>query len=389
MKKIIKVSFWSVGVILAGVIGFIIYVAITSSPVPKITKVEFPEKINLNEEVWGTIEFEDSDGDITQLITAELDKPFFDTIDLTKVGVTGITAGNFGYAQEIDNTHIMLQRLTLVDAKGNRSAPYILQYQAGDPADNYERYDKEIANQRPVSQRQKIHFFILSGTESELEQSASFGSNDDTLGAVSPKIAKLFKYTVVPEINGLWDQCGIEFELGDVKVARAEKVKLKSGRSLSDLFGNYQGERAALVRNYAEGITWIDDALPILGVPKGDLAVFINGYTIWNLEDNSKKLGFAATNSSILKKSLLLSWRSIHFEDENAGYIVIPRLTLSALAHEIGHDLGLHHPEEDAVIPKNKFGKFNLMSGKEGLYNELIPEQCKVAQANLDGRYSN
>ena len=376
LKKILII----IGVILAGAAGFIIYVTVTASPIPKITEVEFPEKINLNEEVWGKIGLEDSEGDVVQLIADELDRTSTDILDLTELGATGITEGYLPYGQEVNDAQFMFQRLILVDAQGNRSAPYILQYQAGDPTEYYERYDKELADQRPISQRHKVHFFVLSGTKSELEQGASFNSDDDMLGAVSPRIAKLFEYTAIPEVNGLWDQCGIEFELGDVKVVRAEKVKLKSGRSLSYLFGNYKGERAALIRNYAEGIEWIDGALPILGVPKGDLAVFITGYAIWILEDNNEKAGYAASDS------LILSWRNIHFEDENAGYIIIPRMTLSSLAHEIGHDLGLFHPEEDEVIPKNKFSKFNLMDGEKGLHSQLIPEQCEVARANLEGR---
>jgi len=376
LKKILII----IGVILAGAAGFIIYVTVTASPIPKITEVEFPEKINLNEEVWGKIGLEDSEGDVVQLIADELDRTSTDILDLTELGATGITEGYLPYGQEVNDAQFMFQRLILVDAQGNRSAPYILQYQAGDPTEYYERYDKELADQRPISQRHKVHFFVLSGTKSELEQGASFNSDDDMLGAVSPRIAKLFEYTAIPEVNGLWDQCGIEFELGDVKVVRAEKVKLKSGRSLSYLFGNYKGERAALIRNYAEGIEWIDGALPILGVPKGDLAVFITGYSIWILEDNNEKAGYAASDS------LILSWRNIHFEDENAGYIIIPRMTLSSLAHEIGHDLGLFHPEEDEVIPKNKFSKFNLMDGEKGLHSQLIPEQCEVARANLEGR---
>lgn len=376
LKKILII----IGVIFAGAVGFVVYVAVTASPIPKITEVEFPEKINLGEMVWGKIGFEDSEGDVVQLIAEELDRSSSDIIDLTELGATGIFSGSFGYGQEVDDAQIMFQRLTLVDAEGNRSAPYIFQYQAGDPTEYYERYDKEQADQRPITQHQKVHFFILSDTGSELEQGASFGSTEDMFGAVSPKIAKLFEYTTVPEVNGLWDQCGIEFELGDVKVVRTEKVKLKSGRSLSYLFGNYKGEKVALVRSYAEGIEWIDGALPVLGVPKGDLAVFITGYTIWILEDNNEKAGYAASDS------LILSWRNVHFEDEDAGYITIPRMTLSSLAHELGHNLQLFHPGEDEVIPKNKFSKFNLMDGEKGLHSKLIPDQCEVAKVNLKSR---
>ena len=329
--------------------------------------------------------FEDSEGDVTQLVIEELDRASTDIIDLTELGATGIYNGEFPYGQEVNDAQMVFHRLTLVDASGNRSAPYIFQYQAGEPTEYYDRYDQEEANRRPVSQRQKIHFFVLSDTKSELEQGASFNSDGDMLGAVSPKIAKVFESTVVPEINGLWDQCGIELELGDVKVVRPEKIKLKSGRLLSYLFGNYQGKKAALVRSYAEGIEWIDGALPILGVPKGDLAAFITGYEIWVLEDNDEKHGFAA-NIGGSGDSVILSWRGIHFEDESAGYILVPRMTLSALAHEIGHNFELFHPGEDEVVPKNKFSKFNLMDSGKGLHYELIPEQCEVARANLTKR---
>ena len=167
--SILKKTLIIMGVILAGTAGYIGYVAVTFSPVspvPQITKVEVPEKINLNEFVNGLLEFEDGDGDVTQLLADELDKPFSDVIDLTEIGIVGITAGNFEYGQEVDNAHVSFQRLTLVDAQGNRSEPYILQYQAGDTADSYERYDEEEANQRPVSQYQKIHFFIFISTKS-------------------------------------------------------------------------------------------------------------------------------------------------------------------------------------------------------------------------------
>ena len=369
--------------VLAAAVVYIVYVADSDipSPAPKITEVKFPEKINLSELTWGEVGFEDSEGDVTQLIAEELDRASTLTTDLKELGATGVNSGYVPYGQTVDDAQFMFQRLTLVDAMGNRSAPYIFRYQAGDPTEYYDRYDAEEANRRPISQRHKVHFFVLSGTKSDLEQGASFNSDDDMLGAVSPKIAKLFEYTAVPEVNGLWDQCGIEFELGDVKVVRAEKVKLKSGRFLSHLFGNYKGEKVALVSSSAEKFKWIDDALPVLGVPKGDLAAFITGYTIWILGTDEERHGYAASNS------VILSWRSIHFEDENAGYITLPRLTLSALAHEIGHNLGLYHPGEDEVVPKNKFNKFNLMDGgEEGLHFELIQEQCEVARANLDRR---
>ena len=117
LKKILII----IGVILAGAAGFIIYVTVTASPIPKITEVEFPEKINLNEEVWGKIGLEDSEGDVVQLIADELDRTSTDILDLTELGATGITEGYLPYGQEVNDAQFMFQRLILVDAQGNRS----------------------------------------------------------------------------------------------------------------------------------------------------------------------------------------------------------------------------------------------------------------------------
>ncbi|MEK7212492.1 MAG: hypothetical protein AAB686_02355, partial [Patescibacteria group bacterium] len=118
-----------VGIILAAAIGYIVYVSVTSppiptSPIPKITNIDFPEKINLNEEVQATVEFEDGDGDVVQLISNELDKATHEIMDLTEAGVAGMYTGSFSLTQQVASPQIVLNRLILVDAKGNRSEPY-------------------------------------------------------------------------------------------------------------------------------------------------------------------------------------------------------------------------------------------------------------------------
>jgi len=73
----------------------------------------------------------------------------------------------------------------------------------------------------------------------------------------------------------------------------------------------------------------------------------------------------------------LISWRYVHFLNETRGEIVIPKTIMKTLAYEIGHTLGLKHPDKEPAIPEDKFSEFNLMrQGKLRL--ELIPEQCNI-----------
>ena len=351
----------------------------TKPRVPKITKVNFPEKINFNEKLETIVKFEDSLSGVIKIEIASLIRSSTKLINFTAPNNTLVITMSTNLKVPI----VDIQRLTLIDSAGNRSAPYIQQYQVADPTEYYERYDKERANQRPISRRLKLHFFVLSGTKSELEQGASFSSDDDALGAVSPAVAKLFEYTAVPEINGLWDQCSIAFELGNAKIVRAEKVKLPSGRFLSELFGDYKGERAALVPHFGGGgIYLIKDALPILGVPRGNLAVFITGYRLWVTDEGKSVAGQSLPRGD----ASIASWRHIHFIDENTGSVVNPKTILGSMAHEIGHNFGLYHPGMDKVVSEDKFSNFNLLNIETGLRSELIPEQCEVVNANLDKR---
>ncbi|TAK05548.1 hypothetical protein EPO33_00125 [Patescibacteria group bacterium] len=260
---------------------------------------------------------------------------------------------------------------------------FLMQHYAADPTEYYVRYDQEQANHRPVSLHPKLHFFILNGTGSELEQGARFSSDDAALGAVSPAVANMFERVVVPQLNGIWDQCGIAFDVGGINVVRAEKVKFKN-LSLAELFGDHEGTRVVFFRSATEGTPWIDGALPILGVPKGDLAVFITGYRIWNTDRYQEAAAATGKDWSIL------TWPHVYYVNESTGDIVTPKKTLGSLAHEIGHNLGLSHPGEDDAVPENKFSKFNLLTAELkdefGLQSELIPEQCALVKANLRRR---
>ena len=365
-----------IGIVLAAAIGFVVYTAFkTPSPIPEIVKLDFPEKIPLSQRVDGELEFRDGDADLAELRFEQLDTPGISMVDavadLKSLGAPGLSNGILPFGQIADEPQISLTRLVLVDSAGHRSEPYILKYQAGEPTPFYDHYDKEEAMDRPVSRHKKIHFFILSGTRTDLETDSNFVSDSDAIGNVPPSVAKVFEKTIIPYINGLWDQCGLAFDLGTVKAVRAEKVKLKNGRLLSALYGKHDEVPAVVVSR--ERIDWFDDALRALEVPKGDFGIFLFGYQLWNLDTNISPAGITSLNTS----AVLISLPYIHFLNKDAGEIVLPRRMLSTFAHELGHALGLNHPDEETTIPQSTFGKFNLMHKGSGM-SELMPEQCDI-----------
>jgi len=108
-------------------------------------------------------------------------------------------------------------------------------------------------------------------------------------------------------------------------------------------------------------------------VPKGDFGIFLFGNQLWNLETNVSPAGVTSINAN----AILISWPYIHFLNKDAGEIILPKRMLSTFAHELGHALGLGHPDEETTIPRSKFSEFNLLSEKGGM-SELIPEQCDI-----------
>lgn len=346
------------------------------SPTPEIVKVGFPEKTPLNEKVKGTLEFRDGDGDLAKLVFETIDGTHTSVADLKSIGDKGMTYGKFTFSQNTPSPRFAIVRLVLVDRAGHRSKPHLLKYQAGDPVASYDNYNNEQAAQRPVSLRKKIHFFILNGTKTDLETDSSFTSDNDATGNVSPAIAKMFEKTVLPQINGIWDQCGIAFDLGMVKVVRAEKIELASGGLWSSqLYETRDGQPMAVVS--AHGTVLEDEALRALGVPKGDSAFFFLGYQLFNLDHNTYPAG-----ASSFRHSVIFRWPYIHFLNKDAGEIVLPKRMFAGFAHELGHSLGLLHPDEEVFIPPVS-DEFNLMNKKLSYDVKLMPEQCEVVNIRM------
>jgi hypothetical protein len=365
IKKAIGIVFLALAILVAIVIGLAYYSETLLPSVPEIVSIEFPANIPLNTEVEAKIEFRDKEGDIVELVTKDLNRTETDVLDLRPLGSLGITNGYLPFILTAEDSQEMMEELILVDRAGHESAPYLIRYTAGDPTDLERRYDEEQTEILPVTVTKKLHVFIVASSDTDLED-------------MSPERSKnVLERWVIPEINGLWDQCALAFEVATTTPVRLENLKVKNSRTYSKLFTTKNGEEMILIRSYEEGIAWFDAAADALGVPKGDVAVFIFGYDIWNAKDDDDIDGFAG------ERSVIFTWRHLRVVNDETGEILIPKLRMSVLAHELGHVYGLGHQDEEPSIPLSKWKPSNLMQEINILVSELLPEQCRIVRSRL------
>ena len=342
---------------------------------PVIDSINFPEKIPLNTEVDGTISFRDREGDIVEVRFEHLTQSLTSIIDNETLQLEGVKQGEASFAQVVEDTpRIIIVRFIFRDAAGHESKPYLLTYKGGDAEPFYEHYAKVIREQQPVSIRKKLHFFILEDTGTELAKGTEFLSESGVSVAASPNITTVLLSQVLPAINGIWDQCGVEFEAGKVEVVHPEKIKVGSTRTLASIFRNKDGKHIVALLAKKEGWTSdLDASLAQLGVGPSEYAVIIFGNDFWNLDLNKQTESQAISPG----RTTFLSWRHLQFSEESPKRIILPENIMSTIAHEIGHNLNLLHPKEEKSIPSSQFDQFNLMT-ERGVGSELLPEQCQL-----------
>jgi hypothetical protein len=357
---------------------------------PQIVTLSFPANLAVGEEARGRVQFQDPDGDVTALQLAVVDGRFYNTT--AGLDSRDRKEGNLTFSLPCTpfSQKITLQA-TLYDQAGNASKPRTFSITCGTPA-GY-NYDQEQATVRAISTRAVLNFFIIKDGVTALAERASSPQPQSLLEEPDPLVERAIVEALFPGLEGIWDQCGLGFAPGLVKVIDPEQLEL-GGRTLaSQLFTPQGGERTILADGRSSNL--LERALqaldPVIRAAGGtsilqQLNVFVVGSRIsaeWQGERRDVE-GFSGTSGT---KYALIRWGAISFDEPSQAFLR-PKQVTATLAHEIGHDLGLKHPDEQGSPPEAMGDQANLMWGSGVTPNPragLLQAQCQVASATLGG----
>ncbi len=250
-----------------------------------------------------------------------------------------------------------------------------------------------------------LNFFILDGSGTNLADGAKYRDPEAPIGEPSPTVKKILD-RVVALLNGLWDQCCVELKLGLGSVVRPEKIKAGS-KTLEDIFTRRRNEfgeeekvvkyeekkegrqtNQARVLNLLEnGLRDIRKALEENGKKPGDKC--LNIFIVGTVEGAA---GFARTPGKVAVFGM--SWYVDPWDPKRTPRLVGEAQAVRGLAHEIGHNLGLHHPGEMKESPCKREcqnDRLNLMwkearnripiEREKNPGSNLLKCQCNIVEA--------
>jgi hypothetical protein len=353
---------------------------------PQITGLGFPTALPIAGGGTGRLQFQDPDGDVVSAFLAVVDGRFYNTPlaipQEPKAGIITFSIACTPFAQQVT------LQARLYDRAGNASDPWTFSFTCGEP-ERY-NYDQEQATVRPIATKAALNFFIIEDGITTLAEGADFRSGGP-LGEPDPLVKRAIAEALLPGLEGIWDQCSLGFELGLVKVLNPERLQL-GGRVLAARLFDLQGEER-VIRADAETSSLLGQALqavaPLLQAPAASLLSQINVFIVgarvraeWQGELRDIE-GFSSTNGS---KYALVRWGAISFDERRQTFLQ-PKQVTATLAHELGHILGLKHPDQDG-LPETTSDETNLMWGSGVTPNPragLLPAQCQIALTNLAG----
>jgi hypothetical protein len=233
-----------------------------------------------------------------------------------------------------------------------------------------------------VSQQIPLNVFILDDGENALSEGATF-PDGALLGEPRPEVLQALQTKVLPKLTGIWDQCGLGFELIDAWVVRPDRLEVSRGSLAETLFTR---EETGLVIHH--------------GRTAGDL-LRQAAFTLWQAAQAQEPRSAQAFNVIIVGARILTmrEGRLVDVEgfSESAwpnyslvrwGTVldgVTPKQMIATLAHELGHNLGLGHPGEDG-LGDTQSDPLNLMWGS-GVSPQprahLLRSQCELAVRTL------
>lgn len=346
---------------------------------PQILSVRFPPSVAPLSNGQGSVQFKSPTGvEKIQLdvVDGRYYRQIFKVVDGGEQGTLQFALPCTLYAQSVT------LRLTLWDKKGSVSEPQSLTFNCGQPP--HYNFSRVLAESMPIGEWLRLNVVILDDGVTTLTDGA-IPTLKPAWSKPSARMREILQRDILPALGGIWDQCGLGFELGDVRIAHAEQLDTGGASLAQRLLSSDQAGNTAILHSRAAGMAlrnarqaWEQElAREGTALSGRDLVVFVTGARILTLS-GSQQLDIEGFSESGGYSYTLVRWGAVY--DQGAS-ILLPRQMVSTLAHELGHLLGLDHPDNDAIMSR-AVNEYNLMKGS-GVTPEpraqLLPDQCNTA----------
>lgn len=358
-----------------------------------IDRIGFPLSVGVGSSASGLIDYRQAQLGVRMIR--------FDVVDgryqrIEKRVFAGQGAGQVRFTLQCSNfAQALSLRVTLQDRAGKTSDSKLLRFNCGRPP--LYNLTGELKNKHPVSDTVRVHFFVLDDGVTALTEGAT-PQQIAPFSLPNALVVRALNDTVLPALNGIWDQCGLSFEAGFIRIVDPNKVRLAQGSLASTLFDPRNKDQFFLktVGTSPLGQTkqFLNEALGLEdegeAIAPEDLVVYIMGMSVFaptQFTGSSASFdgkfdaveGFSEVSTS---SYALVRWGAVFEESKK---IVLPKQAVATLAHELGHLLGLAHPGNDG-LSETPLDELNLMKGS-GVTPEpranLLANQCRRAQVGL------
>jgi DNA-binding beta-propeller fold protein YncE len=363
---------------------------------PVVLDVQVPDVAPVDGSlIEAQVQFEDINGDLTEarfhVIDGKFD-PF--RVDLTQF--SGQTSGEFTFNYSCPIAQEITLKLLLVDSFGNASEPQAVVVNCGDPLSG--NYDAEQAIPRATDTTLGINIVILADGVNTMAEGAIF-SGDSIITSPREEVRLAFENHVVPAVNGIWDQCGIDFELNSISVVDPRNVQISGGNldqqlisrgsELAEIALNEPGRRRPL-ELLTESLEPLSAAASATNIDFDStlLTAYIAGARLVQKLGEERHFGGVTTLNG---KVSLVRWDSLFFTDSATGAILPAKRPTTAIAHEFGHNFGLIH-NNDSDDPAVNSDSLNLMFSNSDQPTAVPPQptvnlvqpQCEIAASTID-----